>query len=157
KSPTERHPQSKNESASWWVRSPPRLGSIRYAYERLKQRRKATSTTGNTRQRDVSAHGMPRAMSAEVGRPLDPDGVLRVVGELCAVLRRRGVPVAPPELSDAARALALLGLDRRDVVREALAATLVKRQAHRPIFDEVFQGFFAPGAATPIDLFERLR
>src|SRR5207237_880580 len=27
----------------------------------------------------------------------------------------------------------------------------------RPIFDEVFRGFFDPGAATPIDLFDRLR
>src|SRR5205823_76469 len=96
-------------------------------------------------------------MNAQPSRALDPDGVLRVVAELCAVLRRRGVPVAPHEVADAARALALLGLDRRDVVREALAATLVKRQAQRPIFDEVFRGFFDPTVATPIDLFDRLR
>src|SRR5579859_2434886 len=88
---------------------------------------------------------------------LDRDGVLRVVAELCAVLRRRGVPVAPPEVADAARALSLLGLDDRAIVAEALATTLVKREAQRPIFDEVFREFFSPGAATPIDLFDRLR
>lgn len=88
---------------------------------------------------------------------LDHDGVLRVVAELCAVLRRRGLPVAPPEMMDAARAVALLGLDDRGIVREALATTLVKRRAQRPIFDEVFAEFFSPGTATPIDLFERLK
>ncbi len=94
------------------------------------------------------------SVSAKV---LDPDGVLRVLAELCAVLRRRGLPLAPPEAIDAARALAIVGVDDRETVREALAAALVKRKAQRVIFDEVFEGFFRPGAKTALDLFDRLR
>ena len=90
-------------------------------------------------------------------RPLDPDGMLRVLAELCAVLRRRGMPVAPPELADAARALSLLGVDDPFEARTALATTLVKRQTDRALFDEVFAQFFDPAVATPIDLFDRLR
>jgi uncharacterized protein with von Willebrand factor type A (vWA) domain len=89
--------------------------------------------------------------------PLDRDGVLRVVTELCGVLRRRGLPVAPPEVMDAARALELVGLDDRNLVQAALAATLVKKESLRPTFDEVFRQFFDPHHATPIDLFDRLR
>lgn len=88
---------------------------------------------------------------------LDPDGVLRVVSELCAVLRRRGLPVAPPEVMDAMRALAVVGVDDRTVVREALATTLVKRGNDRPVFDAVFERFFDPTHTAPIDFFDRLR
>ena len=92
-----------------------------------------------------------------VSAPLDRDGVLRVVTELCGVLRRRGLPVAPPEVMDAARALSLVGLDDRATVRAALAATLVKKESLRATFDDVFRQFFDPHTATPIDLFDRLR
>lgn len=89
--------------------------------------------------------------------PLDPDGVLRVVTELCAVLRRRGLPVAPPEVMDAMRALNVVGVDDRVVVREALATTLVKRSVDRVVFDAVFERFFDPTHTAPIDFFDRLR
>jgi uncharacterized protein len=88
---------------------------------------------------------------------LDPDGMLRVVAELCAVLRRRGLPVAPPEVMDATRALAIIGLDDRASVREALATTLVKRSTDRGVFDAVFDRFFDPTHTAPIDFFDRLR
>jgi uncharacterized protein with von Willebrand factor type A (vWA) domain len=88
--------------------------------------------------------------------PLDPAAMLRVVTELCAVLRRRGLPIAPPELMDAARALAVVGLDRRDEVREALATTLVKRRTDRALFDEAFERFFDPSDRGPRDLFASL-
>ncbi len=88
---------------------------------------------------------------------LDPDGMLRVVAELCAVLRRRGLPVAPPEVIDATRALAIVGVDEREAVREALAATLVKRGNDRGVFDAVFDRFFDPTGTAPIDFFDRLR
>jgi uncharacterized protein with von Willebrand factor type A (vWA) domain len=91
------------------------------------------------------------------GGKLDPDGALRVILELCAVLRRRGLPIAPPEVMDATRALALVGLGDRALVREALAATLVKKTSNRAVFDEIFEQFFDPTKATPIDLFDRLR
>jgi uncharacterized protein len=88
---------------------------------------------------------------------VDPDGVLRVVTELCAVLRRRGLPVAPPEVMDAVRALAVVGVDERAVVKEALATTLIKRLNDRAVFDAVFDRFFDPAHAAPIDFFDRLR
>jgi uncharacterized protein with von Willebrand factor type A (vWA) domain len=83
--------------------------------------------------------------------------MLRVVAELCAVLRRRGLPVAPPEVMDATRALALVGLSERDRVHDALAATLVKRANDRGVFDAVFDRFFDPTGSAPIDFFDRLR
>lgn len=92
-----------------------------------------------------------------MGKPLDRDGMLRVVTELCAVLRRRGLAVAPPEVMDAARALAVVGVDDREVTREALASTLVKRARDRGTFDKVFDRFFDPNAPASLDFLDRLR
>jgi uncharacterized protein with von Willebrand factor type A (vWA) domain len=92
-----------------------------------------------------------------VSRVLDPDGVLRVVLELVAVLRRHGLPIAPPEVVDATRALATLGLEDRAVAKSALSATLVKRTQDRGTFEAVFERFFDPTQTAPIELFERLR
>ncbi len=94
---------------------------------------------------------------AAATKAVDPDAMLRVLLELCAVLRRRGVPVAPPEVMDAARALSVVGVTDRAVTREALASALVKRQTDRPIFDEVFDHFFDAQSVTPLDLIDRLR
>ncbi|MGZ5969342.1 MAG: VWA domain-containing protein, partial [Polyangiales bacterium] len=90
-------------------------------------------------------------------RVLDPDGALRVVLELVAVLRRHGLPIAPPEVVDATRALATLGLDDRPTVKSALSATLVKRTQDQSTFEAIFQRFFDPTQTAPIELFERLR
>lgn len=57
-------------------------------------------------------------------------------------LRTAGVSAAVAETLDATRAIAAVGLDR-SVFREALAATLVKDEAERPTFDDVFDHFFA--------------
>ena len=58
---------------------------------------------------------------------------------------------------DAARALVVCGLQDRSTVREALAATLVKRMVDRAVFDECFDAFFAHDARGAADLFARLR
>lgn len=87
---------------------------------------------------------------------VDPRAWVRIVVELCSVLRRRGLAVAPPEVMDACRALATVGLGDRALVRAALATCLVKRASDLPVFDEVFAGFFDAHAA-PVDLLERLR
>ncbi len=92
-----------------------------------------------------------------VGAPVDPRAWVRILVELCSVLRRRGLPVAPPEVIDAARALSTVGLGDRAEVHDALAACLVKRAADRPVFDEVFTRFFDAHTASPVDLLERLR
>lgn len=57
-------------------------------------------------------------------------------------LRAAGLPVSLSEGLDAVRAIGELGLDDRETLRAAYAATLVKRQPHRPGFDQVFDLYF---------------
>ncbi len=57
-------------------------------------------------------------------------------------LRDAGLPVSLAEGLDAIHAIDALGLDRRETLRAAYAATLVKRQNHRPGFDQVFDLYF---------------
>ncbi len=53
-------------------------------------------------------------------------------------LREAGLPVSLAEGLDAVEAIRALGLGERETLRAAYAATLVKRQNHRPGFDQVF-------------------
>ena len=57
-------------------------------------------------------------------------------------LRGAGLPVSLAEDIDAFAALGLLDWGRRDTVRDAYAATLVKRQSQRPTFDTLFDLYF---------------
>lgn len=57
-------------------------------------------------------------------------------------LREAGLPVSLAEGLDAVRAIEALGIDDRDALRAAYASTLVKRQTHRPAFDQIFDLFF---------------
>ncbi|MGW5263065.1 vWA domain-containing protein [Microbispora sp. NPDC004025] len=59
-------------------------------------------------------------------------------------LRAAGLPVSPAEGLDAAHALMVVDLADRETLREAYAATLVKRPAHRPGFDTLFDLWFPP-------------
>ena len=72
-------------------------------------------------------------------------------------LRTAGLPVSLAEGLDAARAVTRIDLAERETLRAAYAATLVKRQVHRPGFDQVFDLFFPAlvGAPTPKDQGER--
>jgi len=62
--------------------------------------------------------------------------------ELVAALRRAGVPVSLAEDIDAVRALATVPLLDREALRAGLAATTVKRPAHRAAFDNLFDLYF---------------
>ena len=62
--------------------------------------------------------------------------------EFVEALRVAGLPVSLAEGLDAVRAIDALAIDRRDTLRAAYAATLVKRQIHRPGFDQVFDLYF---------------
>jgi uncharacterized protein len=64
----------------------------------------------------------------------------RLLGFIDA-LRASGVTPNVSETLDASRAVAAAGVER-PVLREALAATLVKDHAERPTFDEVFDRYF---------------
>jgi len=64
-------------------------------------------------------------------------------------LREAGVEVSVGETLDAGRAVAAAGVER-EILREALAATLVKDEADRPTFDPIFDALFPlVGAARP--------
>jgi uncharacterized protein len=79
--------------------------------------------------------------------PLTPPGpgpaalLDRTIG-FAQALRRAGLPASPAESVDAVRALTALDLLDRQSMRSAFAATLVKRVAHRPTFDVLFDLWF---------------
>ena len=74
-------------------------------------------------------------------------------------LRAAGLPVSLTEAVDAADAVSRVTLTDRDVLRSALAATLVKTSAHVEVFETTFDVYFSvrgaselvagPGAAVP--------
>jgi uncharacterized protein with von Willebrand factor type A (vWA) domain len=68
--------------------------------------------------------------------------------ELVEALRRVGVPVSLAESIDAVRALTSVDLLRRNDLREGLAATTVKRPAHRAAYDALFDLYFPLGVGT---------
>src|SRR5689334_8106597 len=74
--------------------------------------------------------------------------------ELARLVRAAGIPVSPAEVIDGHRAVAVLGVRDPDVLRDALAATWVKRAQDRPMFAELFARFVArePLAATTVPL-----
>src|SRR6478672_2248172 len=57
-------------------------------------------------------------------------------------LREAGLSVSLAEGVDAVAALSALPWDDRDSVRTAYAATVVKREAHRPTFETLFELYF---------------
>jgi uncharacterized protein with von Willebrand factor type A (vWA) domain len=57
-------------------------------------------------------------------------------------LRAAGLPVSLSEDLDSVTAVDRLGLDDRETLRAAFAATLVKRQTHRSTFDSIFDLYF---------------
>src|SRR4051812_3368490 len=62
--------------------------------------------------------------------------------EFVEALRSAGLPVSLAEGLDAVDAIDALGIGERESLRAAYAATLVKRQNHRPAFDQVFDLYF---------------
>src|SRR5271169_1314718 len=71
--------------------------------------------------------------------------MLDLLGSFVGELRTAGIPVSTTEHLDAARALVAIDLLERPVVKAALAATLVKDDAHYPAFDLAFEIFFSAG------------
>jgi uncharacterized protein with von Willebrand factor type A (vWA) domain len=59
-------------------------------------------------------------------------------------LRGAGLPVSLAEGLDAVRAMTAIDLTDRESLRAAYATTLVKRPAHRPAFDMLFDLWFPP-------------
>jgi len=63
--------------------------------------------------------------------------------EFASLLRENGIRVSLSESMDTFRALAIVGLGRREAVRAALRATLVKRAVDLPTFDILFELYFS--------------
>jgi len=63
-------------------------------------------------------------------------------------MRRVGVPVSLAESLDAVRAMGAVDILEREAFRAALAATTVKRPAHRNAFDALFDLYFPLGTGT---------
>ena len=63
--------------------------------------------------------------------------VLNFINEL----RQAGLRISLGESIDALQAIAVAGVER-EILREALAASLVKEEADRPAFDEIFTRYF---------------
>ncbi len=63
--------------------------------------------------------------------------------EFVRLLRSSGVRASAAELTEAARAAALVGVGERSAFRAALRSTLVKRALDVPVFDQLFDIYFS--------------
>ncbi|HVL89599.1 MAG TPA: VWA domain-containing protein [Actinomycetota bacterium] len=68
--------------------------------------------------------------------------------EFSRAMRDAGVPVAVSENLDALRALAYVPSEDREAFKAALAATMVKSEAHRKAFDTLFDLYWRTGRGT---------
>lgn len=71
------------------------------------------------------------------------------VTSLVRALRTHGIRIGTGESVDAAQAVAALGLDRREHLREGLAAALLHEQSQRAVFDPVFDLYFPRAVDAP--------
>jgi uncharacterized protein len=69
--------------------------------------------------------------------------LLNLLGDFIGELRAAGIPVSMSEHVDAARAVEVIDLSDRGMLRATLAATLVKDGDHLPVFYNAFDVFFS--------------
>jgi uncharacterized protein with von Willebrand factor type A (vWA) domain len=69
--------------------------------------------------------------------------LLKLLGDFIGELRSAGIPVSMSEHVDAARAMEVIDLSNRDLVRSSLATTLVKDGDHLAVFTTAFEVFFS--------------
>ncbi|WP_333617989.1 vWA domain-containing protein [Dietzia sp.] len=74
-------------------------------------------------------------------RPV-PGGLSGHLVDFVEALRSKGITVGPSEAVDAAAAVLEIDLLDREALREALAATLIRRPTQRSIFDQLFDLWF---------------
>lgn len=73
------------------------------------------------------------------------------VHRFARVLRLSGLPISSSEIVDASRAAAAVQVKDRELLRSALALSLVKDRRHREVFDELFDLFFRLRPVRPDD------
>src|SRR5579862_824048 len=71
------------------------------------------------------------------------DGLLETLEGFVRELRAAGIPVSLTENLDALEALRHVPLDDRETFKYALAATMVKNDAHWKAFETVFEVYFS--------------
>ena len=69
--------------------------------------------------------------------------MLNLLGDFIGELRAAGIPVSMSEHVDAARAVEVIDLGDRSLLRATLAATLVKDGDHLPVFYSAFDVYFS--------------
>ena len=62
--------------------------------------------------------------------------------EFVEALRSKGIPTGPSESVDAGAVIGVLGMENRDLLREGLAAALIRRGGQRDVFDKTFDLYF---------------
>lgn len=77
-----------------------------------------------------------------------------MLGDFIAELRAAGLPISMTEHVDAARAMTVIDIGERELVRVTLSATLVKDGDHIAAFNSAFDVFFAMRNVTPESLLE---
>lgn len=78
------------------------------------------------------------------GTPLAPHGIPGHLVGFVESLRRRGIAVGPSETVDAGRVMTVIDMLDREVLREGLACTLLRKPTHRATFDALFDLWFPP-------------
>ncbi|HUZ41353.1 MAG TPA: VWA domain-containing protein [Acidimicrobiales bacterium] len=69
--------------------------------------------------------------------------MLKLLGDFIGELRAAGIPISMSEHVDSAKAMEVIDLSDRSLVKNALAATLVKDGDHMPVFNTAFEVFFS--------------
>ncbi len=69
--------------------------------------------------------------------------MLKLLGDFIGELRAAGIPVSMSEHVDSAKAMEVIDLSDRALVKNSLAATLVKDGDHLPVFSTAFEVFFS--------------
>jgi uncharacterized protein with von Willebrand factor type A (vWA) domain len=77
--------------------------------------------------------------------------LLNLLGDFIGELRAAGIPVSMSEHVDSARAMEAIDLSDRSLVKNSLAATLVKDGDHMPVFNTAFEVFFANRSLASVE------
>ncbi|HPU13220.1 MAG TPA: VWA domain-containing protein [Aeromicrobium sp.] len=88
-------------------------------------------------------------MSAPTTQPQGSQAVATRLVEFVDALRSKGINAGPSESIDAAAVIEVLGLTDRGLLREGLAAALVRRGGQRDVFDQTFDLFFPTTVGVP--------
>ena len=88
-------------------------------------------------------------MTAQAHASADTGGLPGRLVEFVGALRSKGIPAGTSETVDAAAIIDVLGMTRREQLREGLASALVRRGGQRDVFDQTFDIYFPAGTGTP--------